>query len=417
MKVATIILAGGQGSRLQPLTTYHSKPAMSYGGRYRLIDIPISNSMNSDFHQIFVITQYLPEELQSHIHKTYQSNAKNSGTLEILSPQKDSNGELQLYAGTADAVRKNLASIFKSPADFFLILSGDQLYNIDFQELAAFAQSKDADLTIASLPVLERDALRMGLLNINAENKVIDFVEKPQDPQILRQFELSSSFFDHYQIPLPQETCYLGSMGIYIFKREALYSLLHADQRNDFGYHLISTAVKRGNTAAYIYKGYWEDVGTVASYYEANLQLTRSDQGLNAYNPRKPIYSRPSFLPGPKIKGAKISQSIICEGCIIEAEEITNSVIGLRSNIKHGSVIRDTVIMGNHICDEIEPDYWIGEHCHIEKAIIDEKVQIGDHVKITNKNQYSSFDGDGIFVRDGITIITAGTKIPSYYEF
>ena len=386
-------------------------------GSTRLIDIPISNSINSDFRQIFVITQYLPEELHHHIHQTYRFDTKHPGSLEILSPQKNLNGELQLYAGTADAVRKNLPSILNSPADYFLILSGDQLYNINFQEMIQFAKSKNAELTIASLPVSEKDARRMGLLNIDPQNKVIDFIEKPQDPQVLCKFELSNRFFENFQISPPLTPCYLGSMGIYVFTREALCSLLHADQRHDFGYHLITTAVKKGNTVAYVYKGYWEDIGTVASYYEANLCLAQSGKGLNTYDQKNPIYARPTFLPGPKIKSAKISQSIICEGCVIEAEEISNSIIGFRSHIKQGSIIRDTIMMGNHLCDEAGVDYWIGENCHIEKAIIDERVQIGDRVKISNKNKHVTFDGDGIFVRDGITIITAGAKIPDGYEF
>ncbi len=414
MKVATIILAGGQGTRLQPLTTHHAKPAVSYGGRYRLIDIPISNSINSDFHQIFVITQYLPEELHDHITQTYRFDATSFGSLQILSPQKNIDGELQLYAGTADAVRKNLPSLLQTNANYFLILSGDQLYNINFREIVQFAKSKNAELTIASLPVCEKEAKRMGLLNIDDQNKVVDFVEKPQELNALRNFELSDHFLKAYQYMAPSKPCYLGSMGIYVFTREALSSLLLSNQGNDFGYHLITEAVGKGNTAAYVFNGYWEDIGTVSSYYEANLCLARSGQGLNAYDPKKPIYARSTSLPGPKIICAKINQSIISEGCIIEAEEISNCVIGIRSHIKQGSVIRDTVMMGNPTCDCL---YGIGENCHIEKAIIDERVQVGNRVTITNKNNHISFDGDGIFVRDGITIIAAGTKIPDGYEF
>ena len=412
MRVAAIILAGGQGTRLQPLTIHHSKPAVSYGGRYRLIDIPISNSLNSNFHQIFVITQYLPEELCEHVIQTYRFNSKNPGFIKILSPQQNEKGEIQCYGGTADAVRKNLSSIFKeSDADYFLILSGDQLYNIDFREMVAFAKSKNAELTIGSVIVSEKEACRMGLLKIDATNLVTDFVEKPKETDVLRKFEFSGS------AEAPSTPLYLGSMGMYVFKRETLCSLLHTDGRNDFGYHLITTAVKRGNTSAYVYRGYWEDIGTVSSYYEANLNLIHSNKGLNTYDLSKPIYTRPTFLPGPKIKNARISQSIICEGCIVEAEEISNSIIGFRSHIKQGTIIRNTVMMGNHFCDNRELDCWIGENCHIEKVIIDEQVLIGDGVKITNKSKHINFDGEGIFVRDGITIITAGTKIPSHYEF
>jgi glucose-1-phosphate adenylyltransferase len=213
-------------------------------------------------------------------------------------------------------------------------------------------------------------------------------------------------------------------MGIYAFKRDFLISLLNKDPRDDFGHHLITTAVNEKKTYTYRHSGYWEDIGTVLSYYEANLSLTDSEDGLDIYDEQHPIYTRPTFLPGPKIKKTKIAKSIICEGCIIEAEEISHSVIGLRSHIKKGTVIRDSVILGNHFYmpplhteQKNLEDYWIGENCLIEKAIIDEHVQIGNHVKLINKENHTHFDGEGFFVRDGIIIVTAGTKIPDHFEF
>jgi glucose-1-phosphate adenylyltransferase len=423
ISVATIILAGGQGTRLHPLTIHHSKPAVSYGGRYRLIDIPISNSINSDFRQIFVIAQYLSGELQHHIHQTYHFDVFNPGSVDVLTPQENEKGEKEWFTGTADAVRKNLPTILKSPADYFLILSGDQLYNIDFQNMVSFAQEKKADLTIAAIPVAGKEARRMGLIRIDSESRVVDFHEKPTDPEILRRFALSDSFFREIKIEPPKDEFYLGSMGIYVFKREALVNLLQLDQRQDFGFHLIDTAVKKKKTSAFIYHGYWEDIGTVASYYEANLVLTRSGKGLNTYDEKNPIYTRPSFLPGPKIVCTKIVKSIVCEGSIIEAEEIHNSVIGLRSHIKRGTIIRDTVMMGNHFymppTHEGKPvahDFGIGENCLIERAIIDEHVQIGNRVKLVNKKQLAEFDGDGIFIREGIIIVPAGSRIPDGFE-
>jgi len=422
IQVATVILAGGQGTRLHPLTIHHSKPAVAYGGRYRLIDIPISNSINSDFRQIFVIAQYLSDELQHHISQTYRFDIYNTGSVDVLTPQINEKGEKEWFAGTADAVRKNLPTLLKSSADYFLILSGDQLYNINFQHMVAFAQEKNADLTIAAIPALEKEAHRMGVLKIDPQCTVVDFVEKPED--IGSQFELPKSFFEEWDIKPPKKPSYLGSMGIYVFKRDALVSLLEHDQRDDFGYHLITTAVKTKKTSAFIYCGYWEDIGTIASYYEANLILTRSSEGLNTYDENNPIYTRPTFLPGPKIKQTKITQSIICEGCIIEADEISNCIIGLRSHIKQGSIIRDTVMLGNHFYmpplhegKPVEPDYWIGEHCLIEKTIIDEHVQIGHRVKLTNQAGHKTYDGQGIFVRDGIIIIPAGTRLPDHFEF
>ncbi len=422
VQVATIVLAGGKGARLHPLTIHHSKPAVAYGGRYRLIDIPISNSINSDFRQIFVIAQYLSGELQHHISQTYHFDVYRPGSVDVLTPQMNEKGEKEWFAGTADAVRKNLPTLLKSSADYFLILSGDQLYNINFQHMLAFAQSKKADLTIASLPVLEKEARRMGLLKIDTHCAVLDFIEKPKNG--LEEYHLSSNFYKEWNIKPCKDPSYLGSMGIYIFKRDTLVSLLQHDRRDDFGYHLITTAVENKKTFAFVYCGYWEDIGTVASYYEANLILTHSMKGLDTYDEKNPIYTRPTFLPGPKILRTKITQSIICEGCIIEAEEISNSVIGLRTHIKKRSVIRDTVMLGNHFYmpplhegKPAEQDYWIGENCLIEKAIIDEHVQIGNNVQLTNRAHHTTYDGEGVFVRDGIIIVTAGTKLPNNFVF
>lgn len=424
VQVATIILAGGQGTRLHPLTLHHSKPAVSYGGRYRLIDIPISNAINSNYRQIFVIAQYLSSELQHHISQTYHFDVFNPGSIDVLTPQEDETGEKQWFKGTADAVRKNLPTLLKSPAEYFLILSGDQLYNIHFQSMVEFAKEKDADLTIAALPIQEKEATRMGLLNIDSQQKILEFVEKPQSQETIDRFVLHNDFFQKWNIPhKEEEKLFLASMGIYVFKRETLISLLTHDPRDDFGFHLIDTAVNTKKTYSFIYQGYWEDIGTVASYYDANLILTSSSHGLNTYDEQNPIYTRPTFLPGPKINGAKISKSIICEGSVIEAEEITNSVIGLRSHIGKGTIIRDTVIMGNHFYmspshdgKKVRQDYKIGESCIIEKAIIDEHVTIGNHVKLTNKKNLKEYDGDGLFIRQGIIIVPAGAQIPDHFE-
>ena len=423
IQVATIILAGGQGKRLHPLTVHHSKPAVSYGGRYRLIDIPISNSINSNFRQIFVIAQYLSSELQHHISQTYHFDTFNPGSVDVLTPQENERGEKQWFSGTADAVRKNLPIILKSPASYFLILSGDQLYNIHFQSMVEFAKDTQADLTIASIPVSEKDAPRMGLLRIDSNQRILDFVEKPEDLKIMREFALKEDFFRQWNMEKQKDPLYLASMGIYVFKRETLIHLLEKDQREDFGFHLIDTAVKTKKTAAFVYQGYWEDIGTVESYYDANLILTGSFKGLNTYDEQNPIYTRPTYLPGPKIHGAKISKSIICEGSVIDADEISNSVIGLRSHIGKGTIIRDTVMMGNHFYmppahegKSLVPDFRVGEYCIIEKAIIDEHVQIGNHVKLVNKQNLKEFDGDGIFIRQGIIIVSAGTRIPDHYE-
>ncbi len=423
LSVATVILAGGQGTRLYPLTIHHSKPAVSYGGRYRLIDIPISNSINSQFRQIFVIAQYLPGELQHHISQTYHFDAFNPGSIDVLTPQENEKGEKQWFEGTADAVRKNLSILLKSPAEFFLILSGDQLYNIDFQKMVEFAENKDADLTIASIPIHEREVQRMGVLKTDDQHNITEFIEKPENLEQIKSFILNEKIAREINSPSQEGPFYLGSMGIYVFKRKALIDLLEQDRRPDFGFHLIDTAVKYKKTVAFLYKGYWEDIGTVSSYYHANLMLIDHTQGLNTYDEHNPIYTRPTYLPGPKIHSAKISKSIICEGSLIEADEITNSIIGLRSHIGKGTIIRDSVMMGNHFymppSHEGEPithPFKIGEHCLIEKTIIDEHVQIGNHVRLTNKENREKFDGNGIFIRQGIIIVPSGTRLPDYFE-
>jgi glucose-1-phosphate adenylyltransferase len=254
-----------------------------------------------------VIAQYLSSELQHHISQTYHFDAYNPGSVDVLTPQMNEKKENEWFKGTADAVRKALPTLLKSSAQYFLILSGDQLYNIDFQHMLSFAQSTQADLTIASLPVPEKEAKRMGLLKIRADSKVIAFAEKPKTKGLLKKFELSKAFCRKKNLKPHQEHSYLGSMGIYLFKREALISLLTQDQREDFGYHLISTALKKKKTSAYLYSGYWEDIGTVESYYRANLILTQSMSGLNIYDEKNPIYTRSTFLPGPKITNTQMS--------------------------------------------------------------------------------------------------------------
>lgn len=421
-QVTTIILAGGQGTRLHPLTIHHCKPAVSYGGRYKLIDVPISNSLNSDFRQIFILAQHLSGELQHHINQTYHFDAYHPGSVDVLTPERTEEGTVNWFTGSADAVRKTLPTLLRSSAEYFLILCGDQLYNINFQNMVEFAIEKDADVTIAALPVPEKEAKRMGLLQIDDSDKIHTFQEKPESEEKLYSFILPQSFYEDRALPIPEAPHFLGSMGIYVFKREKLISLLQNDLGEDFGKHILYTAVKENQVFAFVYDGYWEDIGTVASYYKANLILTHPYEGLDTYDERNPIYTRPVHLPGPKIHCTKVIQSIICEGCIIEAAEISHSIIGLRSHIKKGTIIKDSVLMGNHfymppLHDDkpLAHDFWIGENCLIEKAIIDEHVQIGDHVRLINQEKKMHWDGDKIFIREGIIIVTAGAKIPDHF--
>lgn len=389
-KVATIVLAGGQGTRLYPLTKSRCKPSVSFGGRYRLIDIPLSNSLNSRIENVFVISQYFTSSLHDHILSTYQK-----GGISLLSPKEEEGKPTVYFTGTADAVRKNMQKILSAPADYFLILSGDQLYNIDFSQMLQFAIDKEADLVIASLPVEAPEAKRMGLLKIDDSCHVVDFFEKPSDPAILKRFELPTQKF-------------LGSMGIYIFTRNALIAALE-EEGEDFGKEIIPREVKRGKTAAFIYDGYWEDIGTISSFYLANLALTKQKSCLETYDEKYPIYTHSRHLPCSMIKNGSIKHSLISEGAIIEADEISNSIVGIRTRVKRGTTVRDSVILGNH---GNSPYFEIGEDCLIQKAIIDEQTHIGNRVQLTNKSCLQTYDGDGIYIRDGIIIVTTGTRLP-----
>ena len=425
VNIASIILAGGKGTRLFPLTLKHSKPAVSYGGRYRLIDIPISNSLNSNIRQIFVIGQYLTSELQHHLSQTYQFDHFFPGSLDLLTPEELPTGEKLWFNGTADAIRKNADKIFKAPMDYFLILSGDQLYNINFYKMLSFAIEKDADLTIASTPVNSFDATRMGLLKTDKKSYVTDFHEKPKETSILDKFKVPPDFLQKCSMQpcktLHGETTHLGSMGIYIFKRQALESILK-EKGNDFGKELIPTQLKTGKTAAFIYDGYWEDIGTIASYYNSTMALNSApSSGLKTYDEENPIYTRTNHLPGTKINNTNLSKSIICEGGLIQAKEIKNCVIGLRSNIKKGTVIHDSILIGNDFYarpkhQNLPDNFEIGENCLIKKAIIDEHVQIGNNVKLINKENLQNYDGKNIYIRDGIIIVPAGSIISDNFE-
>ena len=413
-RVACVILAGGQGTRLFPLTQHRCKPAVNFAGRYRLIDVPISNSLNSNMNHIFVISQYFSSSLNKHIQETYPLDQFQGGSLNLLCPEERPEGKIW-YEGTADAVRKNLEELTKLPVDYFLILSGDQLYNMDLEAMVQFAREKDADLTIAALPVGQAAAPRLGLLNIDNEANIIDFQEKPTDPEVLKRFELPDSFVESHDIHCSNPPCFLASMGIYVFKKDVLISLLQEDTREDFGKHMIPTQLKKGKGAAFLYQGYWEDIGTISSYFDANLALTTNSLGLNLYNEVLPIYAHNHYLPGARLSSTQVLDSVICDGAILEAEEVTHSIVGVRSVVRKGTIIRESILLGNKTYtapDDATCNYEIGEGCHIERTIIDQDVHIGNNVRLTNEKNLDTYDGDGIYIRDGIIIVTSQTKIP-----
>lgn len=416
-QVACLVLGGGHGTRLLPLTQSRSKPAIPFGGRYRLVDVPISNALNSGVGRVFVITQFLATSLHKHLCCTYCQQSLGFPGVEILSAEQKPDGQ-QWFLGTADAVRKCRDYLQETTAEYFLILSGDQLYQMNFRKMVAFAQKQDADLVVASLPVDASNAKRMGVLKVDARCNITDFVEKPQCEKILESFRVPQTSLEELGHAQADTPFFLASMGIYLFKREALFKLLDADNREDFGKHLIPSKVSVGSVSAFLYDGYWEDIGTVEAYYNANMALIRPEPFFNFYDENFPLYTTPHNLPPAKIFDTRLSHSIICEGSVVEAREIRGSILGPRSVVKHGTVIQDSYVIGNEFykapvpCGIPSERIQIGRNCTIQRSIIDSHVCIGDNVQLTNERKLTTFDSDHVFIRDGIIIVTRGAHLP-----
>jgi glucose-1-phosphate adenylyltransferase len=422
-RVATLILGGGQGTRLFPLTNSRCKPAICFGGRYRLIDVPLSNAINSGCHRIFILTQFLSTSLHRYISKTYNLDNFSNGFIDVLSAEQKPDEEHSWFLGTADAVRKNLNNFLETPADYFLILSGDQLYRMDFRDFVTKAVNLQADVVVASLPVAKEDAKRMGVMQLGEDDKILAFHEKPKEESLLKQFAIPAKRGNVYGKGVEGGERYLGSMGIYLFSREALYKVLKSSKGHDFGKDIIPDFVSKGGAYAYIYDGYWEDIGTIESFYQANMGLAKNEAPFDFYNEDSPIYTTRYNLPGPKIQEAKIKSSIICEGSLIDADEVTNSILGPRTVIKKGSVIRDSYLMGSDFYRSPTPHFGklpeelsVGKNVTISRCILDKNVRIGDNVSLTNKGKLKEYDGEGVYIRDGIIVVSRGANIPDGYS-
>ena len=417
-KVCSIILGGGQGTRLFPLTRRHCKPAILFGGRYRLVDVPLSNSLNSHINKNYIVTQFLSTSLHQHIFQTYRLDSFSSGFIEILGAEQKPE-KTDWFKGTADAIRQNLEYLIETPAEYFLILSGDQLYHMDFQRMLQCAMQKDVDLLVATLAVNKKDATRMGIMKVNEDHHIIDFFEKPKNEEILERLKTAPGILEKMGLSGDSDRCYLGSMGIYLFKRSCLLQLLAEDTREDFGKHLIPTKVAMGSIAAFAHEGYWEDIGTIESFYEANIALTRKEPPFDLYNEAHPVMTNRSFLPGARINNTNVQNAIICEGSIVEADIVANSILGQRTVVKRETQIRDSYVMGNDFYQvpmrdtkQLPEELFIGEGCTIKRAIIDRNVHIGKNVQLVNKNNLTSYDGPNIYIRDGIIVVPRGATIP-----
>lgn len=411
-----VILGGGRGTRLYPLTQLRSKPAVPLAGKFRLVDIPISNCINSGLRNIFVLSQFQSASLNRHVARTYRFDPFSTGFVEVLAAEQ-TEASSDWYQGTADAVRKQLHRFLRRGTEHILVLSGDQLYVMDFREILESHASTYADITVAATPVTESDASEFGILQIDSYGNVLDFVEKPRDVNVLRRLSLSEQSLKNRR--LPAERRYLASMGIYVFRPEVLIDALEDPDQIDFGREVIPHAIHKKRVHSHFFSGYWEDIGTIRNFYTANLELATSRPPIDLFSEHAPIYTRARFLPGTCIDRARIESTIVADGSRIHDAEIDHCIVGIRGIIGAGVRLSHSVMMGADFYEteadqtgEIIP-VGIGAGSHIENAIIDKNARIGEGVTILNREGLQHFDGPGYYIRDGLVVVPKNGVIPS----
>jgi glucose-1-phosphate adenylyltransferase len=407
-------MGGGAGSRLYPLTKDRSKPAVPLGGKYRIVDIPISNCLNSGMKKIYVLTQFNSTSLHRHINASYKFDHFSKSFVEILAAQQTPEGN-NWYQGTADAVRQNMRYFLEEPYEYYVILSGDQLYRMDYTDLLTHHIASKADITLATIPVVREAAKDFGIMDSDADYKITRFEEKPKQDDVLDSLRIPPELLKQLGQPETADL-YQASMGIYVFNRKVLEECLDNDFA-DFGKHIIPAAIQERRVIAYIFQGYWEDIGTIRAFYEANLKLTDVVPEFSFFETNNPVYTHRRFLPATKINGAMVRQAIISDGCIISDCTIERSVIGIRSIINSGATVKSSVIMGSDYYETTPadglPPVGIGKNCVIDRAIIDKNARIGDGAVITPEGKPENMDGDNFFVRDGIIVIPKNGVIPA----
>ncbi|MEG5060413.1 glucose-1-phosphate adenylyltransferase [Microcoleus sp. A2-C5] len=422
-RVLAIILGGGVGTRLYPLTKLRAKPAVPLAGKYRLIDIPVSNCINSEIVKIYVLTQFNSASLNRHISRTYQFSGFTEGFVEVLAAQQTQENP-NWFQGTADAVRQYLSLLEQWDVDEYLILSGDHLYRMDYQKFVERHRETKADITLSVLPMDEKRASDFGLTKIDDNGRITSFSEKPKG-DALKQMQVDTTKLG-LTPQQAQESPYIASMGIYVFKKEVLIKLLkESPNQTDFGKEIIPNSAKDHNVQAYLFDDYWEDIGTIEAFYDANLALTKQPQPpFSFYDENAPIYTRPRFLPPTKLLDTHVTESIIAEGCILKQCRIDHSVLGVRSRIEAGCTIQDTLVMG---ADFYEPDaerhssldnggvpLGIGPDTTIRRAIVDKNARIGRNVQIINKDRVeeANRENQGFYIRSGIVVVLKNATIP-----
>ena len=417
--VLSIIMGGGQGTRLFPLTRDRAKPAVPLAGKYRLVDIPISNCINSNLRRVYLLTQFNSASLHRHISQSYKFDHFSGGFVEILAAEQTFS-DASWYQGTADAVRKNLAHFLNHDFDYALILSGDQLYRMDFRHILSQHTMTAADVTIATIPVVRHSAQSLGIMQINAERRITRFIEKPKERDMLDSLRLEKAWYSRLGVEGDEEF-FLASMGIYVFNRDILIKLLD-NTYTDFGEHIIPSAIQTHRVFSYVFQGYWEDIGTIRSFFEANLEMSSELPRFNFFDMSAPIFTRPRFLPASKVNGAAIDHAIISDGCIINGATIAHSIVGVRSILNDACKLNRTIMLG---CDYYEsydsiqrqeamgsPRIGIGHNTRIENAIIDKNARIGNKCVISPAGKPENADHELYCIRDGIIIIPKNGIVP-----
>lgn len=411
-KVLAIILGGGQGSRLYPLTEKRSKPAVPIAGKYRLVDIPISNCINSDIKRMYVLTQFNSASLNRHIKNTYHFSFFSSAFVDVLAAEQTPDNKTW-FQGTADAVRQSMKHFLRHDFDYFLILSGDQLYQMDYEKMINTHEENGAKISIATIPVNAKEATEFGILKSDDKNVITSFIEKPAEDLLP---DWTSEVSDEMK---NQGRHYLASMGIYIFNRDLLTQLMENPDTNDFGKEIIPEAIDEHKTLSYQYEGYWTDIGNIDSFFDANIGLTDNIPKFDLYDKNKRIYTRARMLPTSKLAGTMVEKSILAEGCIVSAAKIERSVIGIRSRIGNESTVINTYMMGSDYYETLEDIdrnkipilMGIGERCFIKNAILDKNCRIGDDVRINGGSHLEDTETDEYMIKQGIVVIKKGATI------
>ncbi len=420
--ILAVILGGGAGTRLYPLTASRSKPAVPIAGKYRLVDIPISNCLNSGISRMFVLTQYNSASLNRHIKNTYHFSAFSSAFVDILAAEQTPDNPTW-YQGTADAVRQGLRHIKTFPSEYVLILSGDQLYQMDFMAMVNRHIDSGSDISIATIPVIEKEASDFGILKKNPDGFITSFIEKPKGTELLNQWKSDTG--SEMQAAGKH---WLASMGIYIFNRQLMFDLLEEEFREgtDFGKEIIPQSLSKYKVSSFQYDGYWTDIGNIYSFYEANLGLTDEVPEFNLFDDTRSIYTRARMLPPAKISGTTLDKTIVAEGCIVNASHIEKSVVGIRARIGYGTTIVNSYLMGNDFFETIEqiedahqhglPNVGIGSRCYIKNAIVDKNCRIGDDVQINGGPHLENTDHPLYTIKDGIIVIKKGAIVPNGFS-